>query len=137
MTEDLDTYLAGKITEAEFALGAGYTSKLFMILRDAADLAALKHEQTKGLLSPEALADQGRREALGREAAARANQGMQLEVAGRQGRKDLSACMRGAHSIGLARDNNGHATCTQCGTTIVAPDQGGGYNVSIPAIGDL
>lgn len=136
---DLDEYLGGKLSEAEFALGAGHTSKLFMILREASDLAAIKHEQTNGLLTAEAIADQARREAKGREAAmiAAASGGMELQVAGRQGTKDMSGCIRGVHSIGMARDNNGHATCQNCGTTIVAPDAAGPYAASVPPLGQL
>ena len=127
---DLDTYLDGKLSMAEFALGEDKTLRLGEILREASDLAFLKHEQTKGLLTPEAIADKARREAVGRQAAeADARFGLQMEVTGgvnapasthTSGRAS-PGCMRGVHRFGALRGANGEAECMDCGTTFVCP----------------
>lgn len=136
---DLDTDTAGRLTLAEFAHGEGKLRRAAEHLRDASDALYLKAEQTDGLLTADALADRVRREAVGRAAALAAESGgPSLQIVGQQpGGKNLSGCIRGVHSVGLARDANGHGTCTQCGTTIIAPDQGGQYDMSIRPLGSL
>src|SRR5580700_9666422 len=77
----LDHYLGGGLIEAAQMLELDHTSKLFGFLRDdLAGRAGLAHEQKHGLLTPDAIADQARREAYGREAAA-ADTGPRMEYA--------------------------------------------------------
>lgn len=121
---------------AQWAEGAGTFRKAAALYRDISDALYLKAEQTDGLLTQDAIADQARREAIGREAQARADAQPSLAVAGiRPGGKDMSGCIRGIHSVGLARDNNGHGTCRNCGVTMIAPDQGGAYDMSQRPLG--
>lgn len=137
---DLDTDTEGRLSLAEFAHGEGKLRRAAEILRDASDAMYLLAERTDGLLTADAIADRARREAKGREAAAiaAASGGPTLQIAGQQpGGKNLTGCVRGVHSIGLARDANGHAECTQCGTKIVAPDQGGAYDLTARPLGFL
>lgn len=130
----VDDYLDGKLSLAASYLAEGKTVRLFELLRDASDLAGLKHEQTNGLLTPAAIADQARREAIGRQAAfhddmARAN-GPQMTVNGReptpaaamgQGHGASPGCMRGAHRFGSLRGANGEAECLDCQTVFICP----------------
>ena len=126
---DLDTYLDGKLSMAEFALGEDKTLRLGEILREASDLAFLKHEQTKGLLTPEAIADKARREAVGRQAAeADARFGGHMEVTGgvnappaQTQQRASPGCMRGVHRFGALRGANGEAECMDCGTVMLYP----------------
>ena len=132
---DLDTYLDGKLSMAEFALGEDKTLRLGEILREASDLAFLKHEQTKGLLTPEAIADKARREAVGRQAAeADARFGLQMEVTGgvnppaaqpQSTGRAAPGCMRGVHRFGTLRGANGEAECLDCQTVFIAPPANG------------
>lgn len=128
---DLDAYLEGKLSLAEFELGAEHTVRVGEILREASDLAYLKHEQTKGLLTPEAIADQARREAIGRSAAAAdaLNGPPQMTVTGGpnppatapQGGRASPGCIRGLHRFGQLRGPMGEAECLDCQTVFIAP----------------
>lgn len=134
--EALDVYLGGKLTEATDHLSNDRTLRAAEALKDAADAAFLKHEQTHGLLTPEAIADRQRREAQGRMAAerdARARDGMiEMEIGGVRaseafalpqstGGQAAPACMRGLHRFGALRGANGEAQCLDCQVVFVAP----------------
>jgi hypothetical protein len=132
--EALDEYLDGQLSLAAGLLAEGKTARLFETFRDTvAGVAGLKHEQTNGLLTPAAIADQGRREAVGRQAAyhdamARAN-APQMDVTGGANPMPGShstgraspGCMRGAHSFGTLRGPNGEGECRDCGTVFIVP----------------
>lgn len=134
----LDDYLGGALSEAAGILwpkgdaSEVHSAKLFELFRDKiAGIAGEKHERLFGLLTPEAIADQGRREAEGRiaaqrDAVARAN-GPQMTVNGvepgnpGQAQHSTSGCMRGVHSFGSLRGANGEAECRDCGTVFICP----------------
>lgn len=126
----LDRYLGGGLMEAAQMLDMDHTSKLFGFIRDdLAGRAGLAHEQRHGLLTPEAIADQARREAYGREAAA-ADTGPRMEYASealRELGKPASptgaapSCMRGLHEFGSIRGANGEAECRHCGVVVILP----------------
>ncbi len=126
----LDSYLGGGLEQAYGMLEADHTSKLFGFVRDdLAGRAGLAHEQRHGLLTPEALADQARREGLGRAAAA-ADTGPRMEYANAElaalgqpqgGAGAPGSCRRGLHAFGSLRGPNGEAECRHCGTVILFP----------------
>lgn len=131
----LDDYLDGQLSLAAGLLAEEKTVRLFEHFRETvAGLAGLKHEQRHGLLTPEAIADQKRREGIGRQAEfhdamARAN-GPQMEVSpGPNPMPHQSpstghaspGCMRGAHNFGTIRDVNGAGECRDCGVVFVCP----------------
>ncbi len=126
----LDAYLGGGLLEAADMLEQDHTSKLFGFIRDdLAGRAGLAHEQRYGLLTPENQADQARREAEGRAAAA-ADTGPRMEYANpelaalgqRQTARGASPqCNRGIHAFGTLRGPNGEAECRDCGTVFVFP----------------
>ena len=134
----LDDYLNGALSEAAGILwpkgdaSEVHSAKLFELFRDKiAGIAGLKHEQQFGLLTPEAIADQGRREAEGRIAAqrdaiARAN-GPQMTINGQSpdapqsGGHATPGCQRGLHRFGTLRGPNGEGECLDCQTVFVCP----------------
>lgn len=133
--EALDDYLDGQLSLAAGLLAEGKTARLFETFRETiSGIAGLKHEQAHGLLTPAAIADRARREAVGRQAefhdaTARAN-GPQMDVTPGQNPmpgtpqatgKASPGCMRGSHRLGNLRDSNGAAECLDCGVVLIAP----------------
>lgn len=133
--EALDDYLDGQLSLAAGLLAEGKTARLFETFRETiSGIAGLKHEQAHGLLTPAAIADRARREAVGRQAefhdaTARAN-GPQMDVTPGQnptpGAPHTAAraspgCMRGSHRFGNLRGQNGEAECLDCQTVFIAP----------------
>lgn len=129
----LDDYLDGELSVAAGLLAEGKTARLFDTFRDKiAGIAGLKHEQTNGLLTPEALADQVRREAIGRQAAqhdaiARSQMpemtinGIAPGPAAQPAGHSTAGCARGVHEFGQLRGVHGEAECRNCGVVFVAP----------------
>jgi hypothetical protein len=134
--EALDAYLDGQLSLAAGELALGHTVKLFELFRDQiAGTAGLKHEQTNGLLTPDAIADQARREAVGRQAAfhdqmAR-SQMPEMTVNGRapatpgqpSSGQASPGCMRGVHRFGSLRGPLGEAECLDCQTVFRNPPE--------------
>lgn len=135
----LDDYLNGALSEAAGILwpkgdaSEVHSAKLFGLFRDnIAGIAAEQHERRYGLLTPEAIADQGRREAEGRIAAqrdaiARAN-GLQMTVNGQSpdapsGSHATPGCVRGVHRFGTLRGPNGEGECMDCQAVFLYPPE--------------